>query len=185
MSKYYKTRRAVLMAVGVTEWKGLSMTFLRSASTVDKSYQPFTLETEFTGSLRERFEDATEEEWLAGLAIAEKRQAELDKKAAIFREGEKYGIPVKRNRHSYRRSDNITGDFIVRCTKTRWVGLKGSYKRGARSRYGDGTMLDSNRFIDSPSIYLASDALEELAERAAGRPVVNFVKEAKKAEAGK
>lgn len=180
---YYKDGSAVLAAFEPVEWKGCAMVVLRRAS--DNTWSPLGL-VAMTPDQLAKLEPATLDDWTKALAIAERHQAELDKAAAKKAEGERYGVAVTRHKRSYFKSEDqpITPDVIVRCTKTRWVGLLGSYKRTVNLG-SPGEMLSDASTRYTSSAYLDDSSLDHLAKMARGRLVVDFIKEAKAKEDAK
>ena len=183
MSKYYKTTGCVLAVDSTIEWRGDTVIVLRVAHTVPNHHKPLGLTTNSPKGIDRLYTEATMEEWLEAQTISEKRQEELDKYEADRAEAKRYGVAVTRHRRSYYESERgpVEPDVIVRCTKTRWVGLLGSYKRTVN--YGQlGEMIRDRCYSSSSSTWLDANSLEHLAKMARGRLVVDFVKEAKKAE---
>lgn len=171
MEKFYKKGGAVYQVAHVHEWKGCKAFVCNVAK--DSDFTPLSVDVIFSDIA---LEVATADEWDAALSKAMKCQAKIDKAQREREEAEEFGVCVTRRT----RRGHMAGaedDFIVRATKTQWIGVHGRYKRNGKWERGEPVAKPPYHF--APVTYITEESLDELDRLAAGRERVNFVKERK------
>ena len=185
MSEYFKqakssrgafTVRCIYRLAHTEEWRGDTARVFHVVA--DSASRPFYVTCD---EPQNGLESATKEEWDAMHAIAEEHQLALDKAAKERADAEAFGIRVKRKMINYYSSDSdAPDDFIIRATKTQWIGLHGRYHRtGNEFKVGRQTQ---KAYLGSSEVKIRAGSIVELERLAAGRERVDFVKERKAKE---
>lgn len=178
MEKFYKKGAAVYQVAYVHEWKGRKAFVCNVAK--DSDFAPLSIDVIYSDVT---LEVATADEWDAALAKAMKCQAKIDKAQREREEAEEFGVRVIRRTRRHGHMVGAEDDFIVRATKTQWIGVHGRYKRNGKWERGEPVSKPSYRF--APVTYITEESLDTLDHLAAGRERVNFVKERKQIEVAK
>lgn len=173
-NRYFKKGRSVYMIAHVETWGCTSETLYRVVS--DSEHAPYRVAA---GRYEPNLEPATVEEWNEMLAVAEKHQRALNKAARLRADAETFGVRVKRTIRGWRESQPGPDDFIVRATKSQWIGVLARYRRTG-SEYQIGYTTKRGGF-GSREAQIDVESLAELERLAGGRERVDFVKERKAA----
>lgn len=163
------------------EWNGWGGWMVEFVSTSTHS-TPFSLEIQTDDQVEYWLKNATavgRDEWIEAVAKATKIRADIHRKRREREGAERFGVHVKRSASDYGSRREPGQDVIIRATKTRWVGLNLSYRRGG-GPYKSGTAIGKSFYDGRPSI--DDDDLKRLEEMAAGRDRVDFVQERRQAQ---
>lgn len=126
IGKVYKCGGELFRVRSLVEWRGNSALLCEVVRATGTSIETVPM-ARIEGMIH-----AQQSEWREALLEADAADERRRAEAVFVDDAQRYGVAVRRFSGRFGRVE-CSPDTIVRCTKTRWVGVKGRYVRDVRN----------------------------------------------------